>query len=204
MQTLMYVLIIALFALQVAANVGFWVHLKRGRANSFFDKLMAWRHVTHIAKELVQDSDVERFLVLMLTNGGGDPHPGARLYATALVNELDDTYQHKHRDYDQVEVDTDYIERVIRARASGAQRMHVSVMGDSLLKRFYDAEGVRYAELYYLFSTERETYFCSAATYSNEHLAGAQGDISLALNAIKKALSGVYREVRAKSAKGTK
>jgi hypothetical protein len=190
---------VSLTAINVALFLLAMLMVPRMNKRSMFDKLMAWRKVNHIAKHLLQESEVERFLIIMLTNGGGDPHPGAKLYATAVVNELDDMNAHRSRDYDMISVDNDYIERVIRAKAIGKQVMQPQHMPEgTLLRSFYEAEKVKYAELYYLFSTEMETFICSAATYSSEHLAGSQGDISIAISGIKKTLSTVYPHVRAK------
>jgi len=194
----MLILGVSLTAINVALFLLAMLMVPRMNKRSQFDKLMAWRKVNHISKHLLQESEVERFLIVMITNGGGDPHPGAKLYATAVVNELDDMNQHRSRDYDMISVDNDYIERVIRAKAVGRQMMKTEYMPEGLLKTFYEAEKVKYAELHYLFSTERETFICSAATYSSEHLAGSQGDISIAISGIKKTLSTVYPEVRAK------
>jgi hypothetical protein len=194
----MMILGVSLTAVNVALFIMAMLIVPKLNKRSQFDKLIAWRRVNHIVKQLLQDSEVERFLIVMITNGGGDPHPGAKLYATAVVNELDDMNQHRAKDYEMIEVDTDYIERIIRAKAIGKQVMKTAYMPDGMLKAFYETERVKYAELYYLFSTEMETFICSAATYSSEHLAGSQGDISIAISAIKKTLSTVYPQVRAK------
>lgn len=176
------------------AGVFFFFIMPRQRKN-YLDKLMAWRKVAQVAKQLIQESEVERFLVLMLTNGGGDPHPGANLYATALVNEVDDNNTHRNKDYSKVLVDSDYVQRIIQARAAGKRVMETEYMSDGILKNFYQAERVKYGELYYLFSTESETFYCSAASYSQTHLQGCQGDISLAVGTIRNVLSAVYPPV---------
>lgn len=183
---------VATFAVMTVVGVLF---IPRLIEKSHMDKVVAWRKVTSIVRRLLAFSEVQRFLVLRLSNGGGDPFPGARLYATAIVNELDDYNKHRVRDYEQIEVDNAYIERVIRASTTKKQVIRVSAMQEEMLRDFYTAEGVKYSELYYLFSTGNETFFCTAASYEAEHLEESQGDLAIAISEIKNVLSKVYPQV---------
>ncbi len=183
---------VATFAVMTVVGVLF---IPRLIEKSHMDKVVAWRKVTSIVRRLLAFSEVQRFLVLRLSNGGGDPFPGARLYATAIVNELDDYNKHRVRDYEQIEVDSAYIERVIRASTTKKQIIRVSAMQEEMLRDFYIGEGVKYSELYYLFSTGNETFFITAATYEAEHLEESQGDLALAISEIKNVLSKVYPQV---------
>ena len=184
---------VATFSVMTVVGVLF---IPRLIEKSHMDKVVAWRKVASVARRLLSFSEVQRFLVIRLSNGGGDPFPGARLYATAIVNELDDYNKHRVRDYEQIEVDTAYIERVIRSSTTKKQVIRVSAMQEEMVKHFYIAEGVTYSELYYMFSTSSETFFCTAATYEAEHLEESQGDLAIAISEIKNVLSKVYPQVR--------
>jgi len=69
--------------------------LRKKKEASPLQHAQGWADIQRICTQLVKDSEVERALVLMLTNGGGTPKIGAKLYVSALVNVTQDVPSHR-------------------------------------------------------------------------------------------------------------
>lgn len=177
-----------------AAGVIAYMHLMRIRKEKgVYAHMSAAVRLNELAQELVRTANgVEHCLVLCLSNGGNKPRVGGTFFATALVNQVSEQHDNKHRSYEKILVDTDYIQRLVNACAIGVQVMHVGAMSDGLLRTLYEQEGVRYAELYYLHATDDAFFYCTFATYSAEHLQGARGDIAVTVNAFREVLKKVF------------
>lgn len=139
---------------------------------------------------IAQDTGVHRCLVLVLSNGDGNLAIGK--YATALVSVRSEKYRKSERVYDRVEVDVDYITRMLACKTSGVQYCLVQDMPRALLRSIYETEGVQFAELHFLHHTRRYFFFCSFATYTGVHLAGARADISIAVSEFKRIIRTAF------------
>ena len=65
-----------------------------------------------------------------------------------------------------------------------------------MLRDIYREEGVKYSEIWHLMQTDDAYFFVSFSTYTQIHLVGAQADMRIAANEIKRTLQTVYREVK--------
>ncbi len=155
-----------------------------------------WADIQRICTQLVKDSEVEGALILMLTNGGGKPRIGAKLYVSALVNVTQDVPSHRIPVYKQLEVDIPYIEMLLEAANRGKSMQLTDVMPRGLLRDLYREEGVKFSEVWHLMQTDEAYFFASFSTYTETHLVGAQADMRIAASEIKRVLAGVYREVK--------
>lgn len=192
-------LTIALFS--SVATVGmawtvYWWMFGRKRNATPLQHAQGWADIQRICTQLVKDSDVERALVLMLTNGGGVPKLGAKLYASALVNVTQDVPSHRIPVYRQLEIDIPYIEMLLEAANRGKSMQLTEAMPRCMLKDIHKEEGVKYSEIWHLMQTDEAYFFASFSTYSEMHLVGSQADMRIAASEIKRALNAVYSEVK--------
>lgn len=189
--------------LSSAATVGialtaYWGLLMKKKEASPLQHAQGWADIQRICTHLVKDSEVEMALVLMLTNGGGIPRIGAKLYVSALVNVTQDVPSHRIPVYKQLEVDIPYIEMLLEAANRGKSMHLTEVMERGLLRDLYREEGVKFSEVWHLMQTDDAYFFASFSTYTDTHLVGAQADMRIAVSEIKRVLAGVYREVKKK------
>lgn len=176
----------------VGGGVAAYLFMRPRKAASILDHALAWTELQRICIETVKDSDVQRVMVFMLTNGGGVPRIGSKLYATAIVSVTDQLLAHKQPEYKSLEVDMNYLEMLISAMAAGKYVMMTDAMPRGMLRDIYMNEGVKYAEIIPLLQTQDAFFYMSVASFSDIHLTGAQADIRLAVSAIKQQLQKVF------------
>lgn len=197
MEHLTIALLSSLATVGMAWTVYWWM-FGRKRDATPLQHAQGWADIQRICTQLVRDSDVERAMVLMLTNGGGTPRIGAKLYVSALVNVTQDVPSHRIPVYKQLEVDMPYIEMLLEAANRGKSMQLTEVMERGLLRDLYREEGVKFSEVWHLTQTDGAYFFASFSTYTDTHLVGAQADMRIAASEIKRVLAGVYREVKKK------
>lgn len=123
-------------------------------------------------KRLMDATNLDRFLVLRAWNGVDDPS-----HTTAVLQIRQGTQE--PIPYVNVELDSDYADRLARLKRTGHELVIVDELPDSLIKRIYQSEGV-VASLWVFISAEpvldksRITY-CSLAT----HQEGGFSDIEV-------------------------
>lgn len=172
-----------------------WVILRYipRKQKTFAERQEAWHAIEGRVKQIIQESTVERCLVLKLTNGGGEPLPGRTYYATAMVGEVD--HQHKRRaiSYNAIQIDNEYLNMVFETRKRGRMFLLTETMPTgSMLKSFYQEEGVKFAEMHYLCSTPDATYFMSFATYDEIHLQPSWGAILRCVSDVRRTLKRAF------------
>jgi len=178
------------------ALMAYWGLLRKKKEASPLQHAQGWADIQRICTQVVKDSDIERALVLMLTNGGGIPKIGAKLYVSALVNVTQDVPSHRIPIYKQLEVDMPYIEMLLAASSRGRATHLTETMERCMMRDIYREEGVKYSEIWHLMQTDDAYFFVSFSTYTQIHLVGAQADMRIAANEIKRVLQTVYREVK--------
>lgn len=189
---------IALFS--AAATVGFALaayrlFLKKKQAD-IMQHARVWTELQRVCIDLVQDSDVQRAYILMLTNGGGVPMVGRQLYVTGLVSVTNELASHKLTPVKGLEVDIPFLEMLIRARANGKCANYTEAMPCGLLKDIYNTEGIKYSEVYPIIQTNDAFFFASFSTYKADNLQSSQAQITISVNEIKKLMRTVFQEVK--------
>jgi hypothetical protein len=172
-----------------------WVILRYipRKQKSFAERQEAWHEIEARVKEVIKDSTVQRCLVLKLTNGGGEPLPGRQYYATAMVGEVDHQHGRRHVNYNAVQVDSDYLSMVFDTRKKGRVFLLTDTMpAGSMLKSFYQEEGVKFAETHDLASTPEATYFMSFASYDEIHLQPSWGAILRCVSDVRRTLKRAF------------
>ena len=178
------------------ALLAYWGLLRKKKEASPLQHAQGWADIQRICTQLVKGSEVERALMLMLTNGGGVPKIGAKLYVSALVNVTQDVPSHRIPIYKQLEVDMPYIEMLLAASSRGRTSQLTETMERCMLRDISREENVKYSEIWHLMQTDDAYFFVSFSTYTQIHLVGAQADMRIAANEIKRTLQTVYREVK--------
>jgi len=171
-----------------------WVILKYipAQHKTFAERQEIWIQIQNVCKDLISESVVQRCMVVKLTNGGGEPLPGKKYYATALVGEVDNVLKHHPVRYDALEVDHYYVSMVLEVKKNKRILLLVESMQFCMLRDFYKGEGVKFAEIHYLCSTQDATFFISYASYDEIHLQPAWGAMQIVASDIRKLLKKAY------------
>ena len=171
-----------------------WVVLKYipAQHKTFAERQEIWMQIQRLCKDLISESVVQRCMVLKLTNGGGEPLPGKKYYATALVGEVDNVQTHHPVKYDAIEVDHYYVSMVSEVKKTKRMLLLVDSMQFCMLRDFYKGEGVKFSEIHYLCSTPEATFFISYASYDEIHLQPAWGAMQIVASDIRKLLKKAY------------
>lgn len=122
--------------------------------------------------EIMKKTAAERILLLEVTNGGNAPKPGSIMYARAIEAQAPTSEQAQEmiRRYESVRIDDNYINMVLQsANTHRPYCFDVDRHEDCLLRNIYITEGVRYSEVFHLFTdTERQKMFImTIASFSN-------------------------------------
>lgn len=134
----------------------------------FIGYLKAWNDIEADIQALLEDSPLDRFLILRGWNGVRDPE-----LTTAI-------YQYKSNKtsyitYDHVELDDDYRSR-LRRMYGGPQAFNVEELQPCLIKSIYNQEGVTSSVWFFLVSgeingvAERNTTYCSFSSTEVDHI----------------------------------
>jgi hypothetical protein len=182
----------ALTMLNVGAIAWVMLHYVPRRMRTFAERQEKWHEIEDACNALIATSTVERCLVLKLTNGGSEPRPGGTYYVTAMVSANEDIKKHKAVDYNKLEVDDAYVDMVVGLKKTKRVQFLVETMQFSLLRDIYKDEGIKFAEVHYLASTNDATYFCSFAAYSDIHLQPSWGAMLRTVSDIRRMLREAY------------
>lgn len=172
-----------------------WVILRYipRKQKTFAERQEAWHAIETRVKQVIAESTVQRCLVLKLTNGGGEPLLGRTYYATAMVGEVDDHHKRRPVSYNAIQVDDNYLNMVFETRKRGRLFLLTETMETgSMLKSFYQEEGVKFAETHYLCSTPEATYFMSFASYDETHLQPSWGAILRCVSDVRRTLKRAF------------
>ena len=194
MSTMIYIVIsVSLTLCNISALA--WVILRYipRKQKSFAERQEAWHAIETRVKQIIAESTVQRCLVLKLTNGGGEPLPGRTYYATAMVGEVDKQQGRRSVNYNAVQVDSSYLYIVSETHKKGRMFLATEALETgTMLKSFYQEEGVKFAEKHYLCSTPDATYFMSFATYDEIHLQPSWGAILRCVSDVRRTLKGAF------------
>jgi hypothetical protein len=122
-----------------------------------------------ILNRVIDDTCIQRVLVMKTENGGGKPRLGAHLYASILYEAFKAPLSSTKNDYQRILVDDMYVKMLSDIGPTTHNNLSVNKMKDGLLKRIYLRDGVRYSEVYYLTETDDSfIYMTFSTTDENE------------------------------------
>lgn len=143
---------------------------------------------------VLQETSIDRFLILKTTNGGGKPVVGRPIYASVIYEDYNSPFKTVKEKYQHLHVDKEYIQMLIESESKGVCKMVVDEMPEeSLLKKIYKAEGVEYSEVYYIHQNSKEYWYCSVSTGKKlDHLPSKDAlTVQLSLSKIR----NIFRKV---------
>lgn len=138
---------------------------------------------------VVENTNVQRVLIMKAHNGGGLIRPDTPLYVTVLYEDYTHPLTSIKADYQKIEVDEPYVRLLMDLILQKNVSLDVGVLKPSILKISYDSQAIKYAEMYYIRQNRRNLYFCSIVTTEEAEVfldSKQRAEILLLLNTLKK------------------
>ncbi len=132
---------------------------QKQRSEDFFNDT---KEIIDITNDMVLDPVIDRILIFRGGNGGSIPKLG-KDYHIKAVFEAHKTYPQTSslKTYAGITPDSHYISMLLNLMENNKESFVIDQMQDSLLKRIYDYEGIKYSEVYSLCQTEEYIFFIS-------------------------------------------
>ena len=139
------------------------------------DYLSSLKAVANVYKSMSNINDlleVNRVFLLEVSNGGHRPKPGGVIYAKSIEIKVDFDSPNNTRDdllakYEKVRVDESYIRMILQAQMTEKPYTFLVDKHDPcILKSFYLSEGVKYSEIYHIYTdpTVEKMFILSIST----------------------------------------
>ena len=122
-------------------------------------------HAIYFAMERIQSHGADRIVIFGGHNSGGVPRAGSPFYCSALHWHLAPDLVDCIADYTEITVDSRYIAMLLHSERHGSYRFDPVAEEDGLLKRFYTAEGVTDAIVFYLACHQKTFLYLSCCTH---------------------------------------
>lgn len=113
---------------------------------------------------IVEDSPVERFLILKAHNGGGVIKPNTPIYSSVIFEDYTHPFRSVKDQYQKLQADEEYLRLLVDVISKKRVVLKTNELSPGLLKTIYDGEGVKYSEICFLGNDKKNIYYCSCAT----------------------------------------
>jgi hypothetical protein len=113
---------------------------------------------------VLDETAVERFLIVKAHNSGGIIKPNTPLYISVIYEDYTHPFKSIKDDYQKLSIDEEYLRMLVSLCNQKSVKILTKDLPKSLLKSIYEGEGVKYSELYYLGQDKKNIYFSSCAT----------------------------------------
>jgi len=155
--------------LTVFFKCGAWKEIQLRKRSLSFVKGMESLQTIYGAMARIQNDFASRVIIFSGHNSGGLPRVGSGFWVSALHwVEHPRNHATNFSDYENVSVDLQYINMLLAAQKEATVFLKVSEMPPSLLKSFYEAEGVAESLIVFLGIREKSMFYMSVARYSDE------------------------------------
>jgi len=152
-----------------------------------------WNTIQEELRHLMNDTPIDRFMILNAFNGLDDPR-----WTTAIYQIIEG--EHKVVSYVHVELDEDYVERLKRVKGGSNVEISVEDLPESLLKSVYKSENVKHALWFPIRERKLEDSesvgisYCTFASHTDEPISD---EIKLHCKRISDSLRGaIYQAER--------
>jgi len=131
---------------------------KKKKRSELINNLVASSEIYNCMETIKTETSTDRVLLLEVSNNGGKPKPGSKMFARAVDVKVAENREQNRRlkilhNYEEVQVDDAYIDMVLEAeRTQGPYVFDVEEHKDCLLRQIYYSEGVRYSEVYHVYT----------------------------------------------------
>jgi len=117
---------------------------------------------------VLNDTGVQRSLMMKTENGGGKPRLGTHLYASVLYECYKHPLSSVKNDYQRILVDDIYVKMLSDIGPTTSNKLIVSRMKDGILKKIYQREDIIYSEVHYIGETDDAFFYISFSTTNND------------------------------------
>jgi hypothetical protein len=125
--------------------------------------------VQSIINRVIDETSIQRVLIMKTENGGGKPRLGAHLYTSIMYDAFKSPLYGTKNDYQRMLVDDIYVKMLSDIGPTTYNNLSVGKMKDGLLKRVYLRDGIKYSEVYYVTETDDAfVYVTFSSTDENE------------------------------------
>ena len=128
---------------------------------------------THLTYSTIEDvvrlTSADRAILFAGHNSGGIPRPSSPFWATALYwhGKDADKSESLFSDYKNLPADAEYIKMLLDCERSGHVLINVHTMSDSMLRRYYESEGVQHCAVFFIGIVENKFLYLSIAKYND-------------------------------------
>jgi len=148
---------------------GAWKEIRLRKRSVDFVKGMESLQRIYLAMARIQSDFASRVIIFSGHNSGGLPRAGSGFWVSALHwVEHPRNAVTNFANYENISVDLQYINMLISAQREGTVFLKVSEMPPSLLKSYYEAEGVAESLIVFLGIREKSMFYMSIARYTDE------------------------------------
>jgi len=109
---------------------------------------------------VINESEVERVVIMKAENGGGKPKVGGHLYISAIMEVGNNSKVSRLTDYNRLKADAGYVELLADLLSKFKVSLVTDELADSLIKKIYLGEKVKYADAYFIHATDEAVYYC--------------------------------------------
>lgn len=150
-----------------------WERRKEKKKSTMLLGLKSIRILYESMEQIMNLTKADRVLLLEVSNSGGIPKAGEKIYSRAIEVKLEDNSLRLPilNDYEKIRVDQEYISMVIEAKEKKMPYVFdVENHRGCLLKSLYEQEGIKYAEIYHIYSdTDKwRQFIVSVSTFSDD------------------------------------
>lgn len=138
--------------------------------------------ITSEIRDVLSETPVQRFLVFRVNIDGKNRK------TSCILEDFRKPFKSVYYDYQNLDLDADYAKMIEAVKNDVVQTIVTSEMNkNSVLKRIYEAEGVRYSCVFLIHKSKEYIYYASAATSENiqEYSKLAKNRIELTRGKIK-------------------
>lgn len=182
----------AILAGGVIASIAGYIGLSAARER--IEENISIRNVREIAQlystmqTVINDTPADRFLILMLSNGGRLINITDKKYVTILDEVHNTNAAAIINDYDRFRVDAAYLRMFSMLMQEGQLSTATREIEPSVLRDAYEAAGITHTQLFYIGYKKRRHYFGSISTTSGQPLIDppTYNRIQIAINNIRR------------------
>lgn len=137
---------------------------------------------------LIEETKIQRILIIKAHNGGGLIKPDNSLYISVLYEDYTHPLDTIRNDYQKIEVDEEYVRMLRDLSFKKYLRININGLKSGMLKDAYQKDDIRHAEAHFLGQDRRNVYFCTLVTTEEGEEFDSplqRATISVVINSIK-------------------
>lgn len=130
------------------------------------DALVAMAEIYDNLKNVLQSTDANRIVVMRAENNGGIIKPGCNVFTSIIYEDFSDNLQGIKSDFQRTTLDSQFNSKLVYVYQNQEKKICVDDLQEGLFKTMFGAEGMRYAEMFYIHHDKKAFYFAVAGTYN--------------------------------------